>query len=61
VEANATDAASRLTAQGLPAGTVPAGGTWRLLLGPAATEAEQASLVEAAVAAGFADAYLVRL
>lgn len=59
VEANATAAAQSFAAQGLPAQVIPSGKAWRLVLGPAASEAEQASLLQAAVAAGFADAYLV--
>ncbi len=59
IEANATTAAQALAAQGLPAQVVPSGDAWRLILGPAASEAEEAALLQAAVAAGFADAYLV--
>lgn len=59
VEANAAEAARQLAAQGLPVRVLPAGGAWRLLLGPAATGAERDALLQAAVAAGFADAYLV--
>lgn len=59
VEANAASAAEELAAQGLPAQVVPSGDAWRLLLGPAGGEAGEAALLQAAVAAGFADAYLV--
>jgi hypothetical protein len=59
VEANATAAAQSLAGQGLPAQVIPSGDAWRLILGPAAGEAEQTALLQAAVAAGFADAYLV--
>lgn len=61
-EANATEASQNLAAQGLPARVVgsPGGGSWRLLLGPATSRAEQEALLARAVAAGFEDAYLVR-
>jgi cell division septation protein DedD len=61
VEANARNAALRLAEAGLPARAIPERGSaaWRLLLGPAATRAEQARLLQEAVAQGFADAYLV--
>jgi hypothetical protein len=61
-EAAATEAAQALAAKGLPArvAAVPGQDAWRLLLGPATTEAQQTALREQAVAEGFADAYLVR-
>jgi len=61
-EAAATEAAQALAAKGLPARVAPVPGqdAWRLLLGPAATQAQQTALREQAVAEGFADAYLVR-
>lgn len=59
-ETGAQEALRRLTAAGLPARLEPVGASWRLLLGPATTEAEQEALLARAVAEGFADAYLVR-
>ena len=61
-EAAATEAAQALATKGLPARVAPVPGqdAWRLLLGPATTEAQQTALREQAVAEGFADAYLVR-
>lgn len=56
---NADAVAERIGAQGLPVAVVPAGDSWRLLLGPATTEAQRSALLQGAVAAGFADAYLV--
>ncbi|EYD77750.1 hypothetical protein Rumeso_00477 [Rubellimicrobium mesophilum DSM 19309] len=61
-EAAANQAAQGLAAKGLPARlvAVPGQQAWRLLLGPATTEAQQGELRDRAVAEGFADAYLVR-
>jgi rare lipoprotein A len=61
-EAGATQAAQALAAKGLPArvAAVPGQQAWRLLLGPATTEAEQTALRDRAVAEGYDDAYLVR-
>jgi hypothetical protein len=58
-EANARAAATQIAGQGLPVTGVEGQGFWRLLLGPATTEAQQDALLEGAVAARFADAYLV--
>ena len=58
-EANARAVATQIVGQGLPVTVVEGQGSWRLLLGPATTEAQAAALLEGAVAAGFADAYLV--
>lgn len=59
-QANADAAAAQIAAQSLPVTVFStSGGAWRLLLGPATTEAQQAALLQGAVAAGFADAYLV--
>ena len=61
-EGAATQAAQSLAAKGLPARVVAVPGEpfWRLLLGPATTEAQQGALRESARAEGYADAYLVR-
>ncbi|HEX8375160.1 MAG TPA: SPOR domain-containing protein, partial [Geminicoccaceae bacterium] len=61
-EAAATQAAQSLAAKGLPARVVAVPGkpSWRLLLGPATTEAQQGALRESARAEGYDDAYLVR-
>jgi hypothetical protein len=58
-EANARAVATQIAGQDLPVTVVEGQGSWRLLLGPATTEAQQAALLQGAVAAGFADAYLV--
>ncbi len=62
VEVFAQDTAENLAAKGLPVSLVQVPGqeAWRLLLGPATTEAEQSELLDQAMAEGFDDAYLVR-
>lgn len=64
IEANARGAAADLDAQGLPARVV-AGETqgsafWRVIVGPAQSEAERAGYLDRVKAEGFADAYFVR-
>lgn len=63
VEANAQGLAREMTAAGLPA-RVAASSTqgqdvWRVLVGPAATEAERDALLARVEAQGFTDAYFV--
>lgn len=64
IRANAENLVTDLDAQGLPARVVESAsqGTtfWRVLVGPAATEAERARYLDAVKAEGFADAYFVR-
>lgn len=64
VEGNARGAVEDLDAKGLPARVVPgqAQGSafWRVIVGPAQTEAERAALLDRVKAEGFADAYFVR-
>lgn len=63
IEANAQALASDLTAKGLASRVVAqesqGTGFWRVLVGPARSEAERASLLEQVKAEGFADAYFV--
>jgi rare lipoprotein A len=64
VEANAESLAREMTAKGLPA-RVAASRTqgqafWRVLVGPAGTEAERQRFLDRVKAEGFADAYAVR-
>jgi len=64
VEANARGAAQDLDAKGLPARVVPGetqgSAFWRVIVGPARTEAERATFLDRVKAEGFADAYFVR-
>jgi rare lipoprotein A len=64
VQANADGAAADMDAKGLPARVVPGqvqGQTyWRVLVGPAQTEAERADYLTRVKAEGFGDAYFVR-
>ena len=64
IEANARGAAADLEGQGLPsrvvAGETQGRAFWRVLVGPAASEAERARYLQQVRASGFADAYAVR-
>ena len=64
VEANAQDLAAEMTAAGLPARVVTTNAqgqdAWRVLVGPAVTEAGRDDLRARVEAQGFADAYFVR-
>lgn len=64
VEANARGAATDLDAKGLPArvvaGEAQGSAFWRVIVGPAGTEAERADYLTRVKTEGFADAYFVR-
>lgn len=64
IRANAEGLVDDLTAQGLPARVVESasqGSTfWRVLVGPAGSEAQRSAYLQQVVAQGFADAYAVR-
>lgn len=64
IRANAENLVTDLDAKGLPAQVMESssqGATfWRVLVGPAASEAERARYLDAVKAEGFADAYFVR-
>ncbi|MCC7320236.1 MAG: SPOR domain-containing protein [Rubellimicrobium sp.] len=64
VEANASALVADMTARGLPAriarSTVQDRPFWRVLVGPAGSEAQRAAYLDQVKAQGFADAYFVR-
>ncbi len=64
VEANARDTATAMEVEGLSARVVAAASQgrdfWRVIVGPAGSEAERASALERIKALGFTDAYFVR-
>ena len=64
IEANADDTVSDMEAAGLPArvvaSTIQGVPNWRVLVGPATTEAERTTFLERVQVEGFPDAYAVR-
>ncbi len=64
VEANANAAAGQMTAAGLTARVVPSSSQgrdfWRVIVGPAASEAARAQTLEQVAGLGYTDAYAVR-
>ncbi|GGL50739.1 SPOR domain-containing protein [Wenxinia marina] len=64
VEANAQNTRSMMEADGIPARVISQESQgrafWRVIVGPASSEGERATLLDRVKAAGFADAYFVR-